>query len=179
MLKRYLILLGAQTTAGGTVKTASSFMSYNGLPYALEGDLVDCPACGHEGTIQCVAPRLDARYNGRQYALEHDLCLCGCSPPPRLIANQQHNCQLVDGADSSGSSLDAVLSHMQASAAKTEATPLQLVRASDEQPFRNRHYILELPGRNIEGVTDAEGRTQPLTQAERDALVAWHVEQDG
>lgn len=39
------------------VKTASSFMSYNGLPYALEGDLVDCPACGHEGTIQCVAPR--------------------------------------------------------------------------------------------------------------------------
>ena len=57
MPKRYLILLGAQTTSGGTVKTASSFMSYNGVPYALEGDLVDCPACGHEGTIQCVAPR--------------------------------------------------------------------------------------------------------------------------
>lgn len=98
MPKRYLILLGAQTTAGGTVKTASSFMSYNGLPYALEGDLVDCPACGQEGQIQCVAPRLDARYNGRQYALEHDLCLCGCSPPPRLVANQQHNCQLVSHA---------------------------------------------------------------------------------
>lgn len=176
MPKRYLILLGAQTTAGGTVKTATSFLTYNGLPFALEGDLVDCPACRQEGTIQCVAPRLDASYNGKQYALEHDLCLCACSPPPRLVANQQHNCQLV-GAGSTGSSLDAVLSHMQASAAKTEAAPLQLVRASDDQPFRNRHYILELPGRNIEGVTDAEGRTQPLTQAERDAMIAWHVEQ--
>jgi len=96
MLKRYLILLGAQTTAGGTVKTAISFLSHQGLPYALEGDLVDCPACGQEGKIACVAPRLDARCDGRQYALEHDLCLCGCSPPPRLVANQQHNCQVVD-----------------------------------------------------------------------------------
>jgi len=97
MLKRYLILLGAQTTAGGTVKTATSFLSHQGSPYALEGDLVDCPACGQEGRIACVTPRLDARCDGRQYALEHDLCLCGCSPPPRLVANQQHNCQVLDG----------------------------------------------------------------------------------
>lgn len=176
MLKRYLIALGAQTEAGGTVKTATSFMSYNGLPYALEGDLVDCPACGRQGSIGCVAPRLDASFNGRQYALEHDLCLCGCSPPPRLIANQQHNCQVLDDAGSSGTALDAVLAHVQTSAGKQDAAPLQLVRASDDQPCRNRHYVLELPGRKIEGMTDAEGRTRPLTAAERDALVAWHVE---
>ena len=180
MLKRYLILLGAQTTAGGTVKTATSFMAHEGRPFALEGDAIDCPACGRQGTIGCVAPRLDVRYNGRQYALEHDLCLCGCSPPPRLVANQQHHCQVLDdgGAGAGGSALDAVLAHMAASAAKPDAAPLQLVRASDEQPFRNRHYVLELPDRKIEGVTDADGRTRPLSAAERDALVAWHVEGD-
>ena len=96
MRKRYFILLGAQTEAGGTVASASSFMSQDGLPYALEGDLVDCPACGQQGRIACVAPRLDAGFNGRHYALEHDLCLCGCSPPPRLIANQQHQCQVLE-----------------------------------------------------------------------------------
>jgi uncharacterized Zn-binding protein involved in type VI secretion len=178
MLKRYLILLGAQTTAGGTVKTATSFMSYNGLPYALEGDLVDCPACGQQGSIECVAPRLAARYNGKQYALEHDLCVCGCSPPPRLIANQQHHCQVLDDTASDGNALDAVLAHTQASAGKRDAAPLQLIRASDDQPFRNRHYVLELPGRKIEGRTDADGQTRPLSSEERDTLIAWHVEGD-
>lgn len=178
MLKRYLILLGAQATAGGTVKTATSFMSYNGLPYALEGDLVDCPACGQQGSIECVAPRLAARYNGKQYALEHDLCVCGCSPPPRLIANQQHNCQVLDDTASDGNALDAVLAHTQASAGKRDAAPLQLIRASDDQPFRNRHYVLELPGRKIEGVTDTDGQTRPLSGEERDTLIAWHVEGD-
>ena len=96
MFKRYLILLGAKTTAGGAVRSASSFMSCDGVPYALEGDLLDCPACGRQGVIQCVAPRLDDTCEGRQLALEHDLCLCGCSPPPRLIANQGHEYQTGD-----------------------------------------------------------------------------------
>lgn len=122
MFKRYLILLGAQTTAGGKVKTASSFMSYNGVHYALEGDLVDCPTCGQEGHIGCVTPRLEASYNSRQYALENDLCLCGCSPAPRLVANGQHQCQVLDGADETGSALDAVLAHVPASAARAGST---------------------------------------------------------
>jgi uncharacterized Zn-binding protein involved in type VI secretion len=96
MIRRYLILLGARTSAGGTVKSASSFMSLNGVAYALEGDLVDCPHCRTQGAIKCVPPRLHATYNGKQYALEHDLCMCQCSPPPQLIANQDHNAQLIE-----------------------------------------------------------------------------------
>jgi uncharacterized Zn-binding protein involved in type VI secretion len=178
MFKRYLILLGARTTAGGTVKTATSFMSFNGVKYAVDGDLVDCPACGKQGVIKCVPPRLSMTYNGKQYALEHDLCMCGCSPPPQLIANQNHQYQTLRDAGGMDDSTEAVASRTPASAAREDAVPLQLIRTSNDAPFRNRHYILELPGRKIEGMTDAEGFTKPLTAAERAALVAWHVEQD-
>ncbi|MDB5747756.1 MAG: hypothetical protein JWP72_2604 [Massilia sp.] len=178
MFKRYLILLGAKSTAGGTVKTAGSFMSCDDVPYALEGDLLDCPGCGKQGIIQCVAPRLDDTCDGKQLALEHDLCLCGCSPPPRLIANQEHEYQLIDDTGGIDEALEAIASRTPSSGSEQDAAPLQLIRDSNEQPFRHRHYILELPGRKIEGVTDADGYTRPLTSAERDALIAWHVEAD-
>lgn len=178
MPKRYLILLGARTTAGGTVATASALQSLNGVSYALEGDRVDCPACGRQGAIACVPPRLPATSNGKQYALEHDLCVCACSPPPRLVANQDVNCQHVGGADGGEDLQDALSRHAPASADKDDMLPLQLVRMSSEEPFRNRPYILELPDRRIEGTTDADGFTRPLTAAERAALVAWHVERD-
>ena len=178
MLKRHLILLGAKTTAGGTVKTATSFMSYNDVPYALEGDLIDCPACGRQGLIKCVPPRLDATCNDKQYALEHDLCICGCSPPPRLIANQDHNCQTIDDVDGMEEPLGAAVLQTPASAARDIPVPLQLIRNSNDEPFRDRHYILELRHGKIEGTTDSEGFTRPLTSAERAALIAWHVERD-
>jgi uncharacterized Zn-binding protein involved in type VI secretion len=178
MFKRFLILLGAKTTAGGTVKTVTSFMSLNGVPYALEGDLIDCPSCGNQGIIKCVPPRLDATCNGKQYALEQDLCICGCSPPPQLIANQSHNCQCIDDADGMNEPQEAVAAHTPASAHTDSPLPLQLIRDSDDEPFRNRHYVLELRDGKIEGETDSEGFTKPLTSVERAALVAWHVERD-
>jgi uncharacterized Zn-binding protein involved in type VI secretion len=153
-------------------------MSFNGVRYALEDDRIDCPVCGQQGVIKCVPPRLQASYNGKQYALEHDLCICGCTPPPRLIANQDHDCQIIQDAADMEDALQAVASKTPASAVTADATPLQLVRNWNDEPFRSRHYILELPGRTIEGVTDSEGFTKPLTTAERDALIAWHVEQD-
>ena len=178
MFKRYLILLGAKTTAGGTVKTAGSIMSYEGVPYALEGDLLDCPSCGRQGIIKCVEPRLDDTDDGRQVALEHDLCLCGCTPPPRLIANQDNEYQVIEDAGGMKEALEAIAFQVTPSGSEQDSAPLQLIRESNEQPFQHRHYILELPGRKIEGVTDADGYTRPLTNAERDALIAWHVEAD-
>jgi hypothetical protein len=116
-------------------------------------------------------------YNGRPYALEHDLCICRCSPPPRLIANQDHQAQLIEDADGMDEALEAIAAQVPVSAAREDAVPLQLIRESDDAPFRNRHYVLELPGRTIEGVTNSEGFTKPLTAAERAALIAWHVAQ--
>ena len=74
--------------AGGAVKTASTLYNLNGVPLAVAGDLIDCPACGSEGVIECVQPRTPDRYNGKELALSDDLCICKCNPPPKLIADQ-------------------------------------------------------------------------------------------
>jgi len=95
MHKRCYITLGAGTDAGGRVVTASSCVSLDGVRRALEGDLVDCPNCHGQGKIACDGPRLKASEDGRRPALEDDLCLCHCSPPPRLVANQERYRQWV------------------------------------------------------------------------------------
>jgi uncharacterized Zn-binding protein involved in type VI secretion len=96
MLKRYLITLGAQTTAGGKVSSARSLRSVNSANVALEGDKVWCPKCNSEGTILPDGPRLTETYNGKRYALNDDLCICKCNPPPRLVANQDFVSQSLD-----------------------------------------------------------------------------------
>lgn len=88
MRKRYLITLGATTTANGKVTSASSMRRIGGVAVALEGDKVHCPACGKDGVIRLDGPRLKERWNGKLVALEDDLCVCGCHTPPKLVAIQ-------------------------------------------------------------------------------------------
>ena len=101
MLKRYYITLGATTTAGGTVTSASAMASMDGARIALEGDKVACPACNSEGVIQPDGARLIDLliddFGGRLFALSDDLCICGCSPPPRLVSSQTQRGQHIDG----------------------------------------------------------------------------------
>lgn len=96
MVDRYLITLGAPTTAGGKVASGSRFRTINGLPVAREGDICWCPACLSEGVIEPDGPRLDESVDGRLVALHDDLCRCKCSPPPRLVAAQSVVCQSID-----------------------------------------------------------------------------------
>ena len=93
--KRFYIRAGATTTAGGTVRASSTFTTLDGIPVAREGDPVDCPECGEQGVIQCVMPRLSDQSEGKECALSDDLCVCACSPPPKLVADQFQDFQLV------------------------------------------------------------------------------------
>lgn len=95
-MKRYHITLGARTTAGGSVTTASSLASIDGARMALEGDKVSCPRCHSDGVIVCAGPRLPDEWEGRRYALQDDLCVCKCDPAPRLVATQTWKCQHVE-----------------------------------------------------------------------------------
>jgi uncharacterized Zn-binding protein involved in type VI secretion len=94
-ITRYYITAGASTTAGGTVNATSQYHTVDGAALAREGDPVDCAACGTQGRIECVSPRLSDSCGGREYALSDDLCICQCSPPPRLVACQYTKYQLI------------------------------------------------------------------------------------
>jgi uncharacterized Zn-binding protein involved in type VI secretion len=93
--KRYYIRDGAKTTADGTVRATSTFATLDGKALAREGDPVDCPACGEQGVIHCVPPRLSDASEGKECALSDDVCICACSPAPILVAEQFHDFQIV------------------------------------------------------------------------------------
>lgn len=98
-MKRYHITLGASTTAGGKVITASSCCSIDGVKVAVEGDKIVCPACKSQGSIRIFGPRIPESWNGKQVALQDDLCVCKCPSPPKLVANQSLKCQVVGDAE--------------------------------------------------------------------------------
>jgi uncharacterized Zn-binding protein involved in type VI secretion len=94
-MKRFYVTLGAKSTAGGVVTTATAPCTVNGVRVALEGDKVRCGACKTEGTIRATWPRMSERWNGRQVALHNDICVCKCDPAPRLVAAQKHTGQTI------------------------------------------------------------------------------------
>lgn len=181
---RYHITLGATTTAGGKVVSAASTRSINGAALALMGDAVVCPACKSDGVIAPDGPRLDERFDGRQFALSDDLCRCKCLPPPRLVASQTFSSQVVDGEWLVARTAAAVKTVAELNASGTRAgaepdgIPLVLLDPDSGKPHAHRPYRVELRNGVIEGTTDHDGATRPLTATERAAFIRWRVEHD-
>lgn len=168
-MKRHTITLGASTTAGGKVISASSHGSINGVPIALEDDMIACKGCKGAGKIVCAGPRIPETWNGRQVALENDLCACGCTPPPRLLTDQYLRYQTL--ADEEASNDSAAVSP----SAGTAATSLRkmvgnlfddkyvLLDDATGEPLPNTDYaIVRASGRVEFGTTDDSGHTHLL-----------------
>jgi hypothetical protein len=141
---------------------------------AVEGDHIDCPACRTKGVIQVVPPRISDRFNGKEFALSGDLCICKCNPPPKLIASQSLKCQTlalawVESAE------EAAARAVSANIDAEELVPIRLTDEATDRPHANRKYRLQLADKVVEGVTDSDGLTKPLSKADRAALVAWSV----
>lgn len=163
-MKRYTITLGAGTTAGGKVISASSNGSINGMSIALEGDLVFCPVCKSRGQIVCVDPRIPEMWNGKKVALANDLCRCGCPDPPRLIANQTLRYQNLEGKDAnytSESAREKGVSHVNAIEIFDEKFILVNVDTAEPMPYVE--YGIRRASGHIEfGTTDGQGQTHLL-----------------
>jgi uncharacterized Zn-binding protein involved in type VI secretion len=183
LVKRYHITEGATTTAGGVVRASTQCGSINGASMVLDGDPVDCPACGAQGVIKCVMPRLPFSFEGKQYALSDDLCICGCNPPPKLIASQNFKYEsllCIDGDPpgkattlQTGNPTKAATPNVE-NAKQTDLRPVRFVVRETGKPHANRPYRLYLAdGRIVQGTTDANGFTSPLGPDERAALRTW------
>jgi hypothetical protein len=139
-----------------------------------------CAQCNAEGVVALDGPRMASSCNGRQYALSDDLCICQCSPPPRLMAAQNHSSQSID-ADWLAAQADTLtatagqLNEAVKRAAGPDSMALLLLDVETQQPYRQRRYRLELRDKVIEGTTDQNGATEPLTPAERAAVLTWQL----
>ena len=180
MLDRYFITLGAPTTKGGKVTSGSRFRTIDAVPVALVGDTCWCPGCRSEGVIVPDGPRLDETVDGRLLALHDDLCACKCTPPPRLVAAQTLVCQSIDSDWYAGKLAAAFDTAARANAAALDASeaetlPLVLVDPDTLEPLATGAYRLGLPDGPVVDTLD-QGRTNPLSAAERAGVLAWHVD---
>lgn len=161
-MRRYTITLGAGTTAGGKVVAASAGGSIDGVPIALEGDAVDCPACGSRGKILCMGPRIPETWNGRHVALENDLCTCHCSPLPRLLANQTVRSQVLKDTGRALSHPLETLPRRQRGGAR--AARFVLLDEGTGRPLAHREYaVVRQSGRLEFGRSDERGQTHLLS----------------
>jgi uncharacterized Zn-binding protein involved in type VI secretion len=171
-MKRHHINLGARTTADGVVTSASSLISINGVRIALEGDEISCHTCGGTGVIRCIGPRISERFNGRNVALENDLRMCNCPSPPRLLANQTHKCQHVDGTNT----------HWVAPQNRAEGNHgagfdqrFLLLDSVTSIPLARQPYRLKHGNTIVEGISDEDGYTMPIPTGDSSATVEWTV----
>ena len=181
MLDRYFITLGAPTTTGGKVTSGSRFRTIDTLPVAVIGDTCWCPGCRSEGVIVPDGPRLDETVDGRLIALQDDLCACRCTPPPRLVAVQTLVCQSIDGDWYAGKRAAALDTAARANAAALAAgdadtLPLVLVDPDTLEPLASGAYRLGLADGAVVETLD-QGRTTPLSAAQRAGLLAWHLDE--
>jgi len=167
-MQRYTITLGASTTAGGKVISASSQGSINGVKIALENDLIFCPVCKSQGKILCVGPRIPETWNGKQVALGNDLCLCGCFPSPRLVANQTLRSQVIGESGAGGESSPAdgeqsIASGLARAGVESYDLDFLVLDASSGLPAADWPYNIELAsGQHLEGKTDKDGKTSKV-----------------
>lgn len=185
-MKRYTMTEGAKTTANGTVVSASSHGTIEGARIALEGDQIFCGACHSPGHIMCVGPRLNELWNGKQVALDNDLCICGCTPHPRLIANQTMRYQWVGAATAD----EHAQSPAAAAAAVASAAPWTTVADSydlhfhvldeiTQLPLPDWPYMIEVAGAcKLEGRTDKNGKTGKVSAMNADDAILHVYEPD-
>jgi uncharacterized Zn-binding protein involved in type VI secretion len=167
-MQRYTITLGASTTAGGKVISASSQGNINGVKIALENDLIFCPACKSQGKILCIGPRIPETWNGKQVALENDLCLCGCFPSPRLVANQTLRSQVIGESGAGGGSSPAnggqsIATNLAMASAESYDLEFLVLDTCSGLPVADWPYNIELAsGQQLAGRTDKDGKTSKV-----------------
>ena len=175
-MRRYTITLGAPSTSGGKVISASSDGKIDGLPIALEGDLVTCPVCKTAGKILCVGPRIPETWGGKNVALENDLCICRCASAPRLLPNQTMRCQVIKDTGRALSNPGAGLG-VGAASNMTFTDRFALVDEHDGSPLSCREYaVVRASGKLEFGTSDAFGQTHLLSTTSHAECVEIYVQ---
>jgi uncharacterized Zn-binding protein involved in type VI secretion len=178
-VRRYTITLGALTTAGGKVISASANGRINGRQIALEGDRIFCPSCKSEGKIMCVAPRIPERWNGRQVALDNDLCACGCAVPPKLIARQNVRYQTIGQNEVPETAKCSIANNQEANNEEVIEQYFSLVDAKGA-PIEGFRYDLFHEGKlHTKASSFIDGRTASVSGGGNLELVAWIPDREG
>jgi len=163
MARRYFIVVGDTTTAGGAVLTGAPFLTIQSLSgdprqQAFVGDQVECADCGLTRIVSGVS---HATFNGCEAAIEGSELACG----HKLVSTQQRlswteeeaSARSVAQSYGQESHPPAADAHFAGPGRYDEA--FILTSKETGKPLANRRYRI-VRGELVEsGVTDASGAT--------------------
>lgn len=115
-MRRGYLLVGDQSTAGGTIVEGIDGASNNGRQISFIGAAVNCPACDSTGHIVASGQRWPGSMMGKQAALDGDLCQCKCTPPPRMIASDMSMGQTFESSSAAASTSSTTVASVAAAA---------------------------------------------------------------
>ena len=173
-----IIRLGDKTSHNGTVLEGYPDNICMGKPIAGVGHKVSCPKCS--GTHTIVEGVVSFSVMGKHVAVEGMKTSCGAV----LIAGQQTDLVEAGGGGGSGASTAATAAAAAAAALAATTTSAAVAAANagvfDEQfqlvdkrgqPLAGAAYkIVSASGREVEGVTDASGKTQRVQTSTAETL---------
>lgn len=166
-MRRYFIVLGDKTTAGGVVTQSLGSFKIHGGPVAFDQASIWCPACKSEGRICAVGPRRRMTMtNGREIAMENDLCICKCDPPPRLLASQRHASMSFDAKELETLGFTPFGTRLQ-----PHDEQFTLRDSGTGKPLAGVRYRIKMQsGEIMAGLTDDAGRTQRVASKDAEGL---------
>lgn len=165
-ITRRVALHGDLTTAGGVVIAPGDNNTVMGRQVALADDKVECPSCKTTGFIRSVPPTPAQSHHGRQFAYGGDICICGCHPPPRVIASVKNwsasNFRVPIAMDALAADWLISEGH-QPSECGLGFDQTVLLKDKSGHPLKSMPYRITLEsGQTIEGVTDSAGCTEKV-----------------
>lgn len=160
-MKRYNIVHGDTTTAGGTVIAAQNSSINMGKNLAVIGDEISCFKCNTTGRIVPDGPRLTRIFMGREAALDRDVCMCDCVPKPRLVnsLDNMYQTMAVDAvlAQGFGSWVGYKEEAFNKTPASSDGGRIQFISSETNELLANRQYVAIVDGYRRQGVTDGNG----------------------
>jgi uncharacterized Zn-binding protein involved in type VI secretion len=172
--EKAIIRLGDKTSHNGTVLEGYQDNICMGKPIAGVGHKVSCPKC--PGTHTIVEGARSFFVLGVNVAVEGMKTSCGAV----LVASQQTDTADVGGGGGGAGAANAAAAEAAAPAIAAAAAAALAASKFDEQfqlvdkrgkPLANAAYkIVSASGITVEGVTDAEGKTQRVKTAAEEQL---------
>jgi uncharacterized Zn-binding protein involved in type VI secretion len=171
-MQRAIICKGDRTSHGGTVTEGDPIRTINDRAMARRGHMTFCPAC--KGNFPINDGLAFHSIGGFDTVVEGMKAACGAV----LIASQ-HAVTVDDGGGVGAAARDAgndANKDSTAPRARILGAGFRIVSDETGQPLAGVGYRITLPdGSSLHGLTDADGKTLPLSAAQR-ATATLHLE---
>lgn len=178
-MRRFFILDGDKTSAGGVAIASQNTMTNMGRPLVMIGDTVICSKCNSTGPIIPIGPRRPMRVMGREPALDRDRCLCKCPEQPWLINSRTDMSETMTTEEVIAQGFGTWVGYKEeknTAIADSTFNDKFILKSAGGQPVAYKVYAIERASGSVEyGKTTGAGHTHLLSSIAASEKINFYV----